>query len=265
MVEQGRGVEARAGGELGDRSRRGGPRQAAGAAAVDELELGAASRTASTIRGRRRADVALGGGLHAADRGAAQRAAGNPVADAGDVALVGHHPGQPGAGPLGDLGRDPARRLGRPDRRALRADPSQLAADGPPAEVEVQADAHLGRAAADRRLDQVEVGRRVDHRHRCPRGVLGRQARPAPRAPRGRRWGRRRRRRRSPGAASHSASGSVKARMPRNPGSRSRMRRSTATERTDLEAIRIGLPAAWASMKRAFAAGRRGRRTRTAA
>jgi hypothetical protein len=27
----------------------------------------------------------------------------------------------------------------------------------------------------------------------------------------------------------------------------------TATERTDLEAMRIGLPAAWASMKRALA------------
>ena len=34
------------------------------------------------------------------------------------------------------------------------------------------------------------------------------------------------------------------------------MRRSTATERTDLEAMRIGLPAAWASMKRALASQR---------
>ena len=31
------------------------------------------------------------------------------------------------------------------------------------------------------------------------------------------------------------------------------MRRSTATERTDFDAMRIGLPAAWASMKRALA------------
>ena len=41
--------------------------------------------------------------------------------------------------------------------------------------------------------------------------------------------------------------------MPSKPGSSSKMRRSTATERTDFEAMRIGLPAAWASMKRAFA------------
>ncbi len=31
------------------------------------------------------------------------------------------------------------------------------------------------------------------------------------------------------------------------------MRRRTATERTDFEAIRIGMPSAWASMNRALA------------
>ena len=174
VVEQHRVVEAGAGGELGDDARRGGSGQAPGSAAVHELER---RQLANRVDHPRQAavDVALRGGLHAADQGAAQGAARDPVADAGDVSLVGHHPDQASAGTALDLGRRLARALRGPHRRALGADPRQLSAERPPADVQVQADAELGRAAPDRRLDQVEVGRAVDHRHRRARRLGGGQ------------------------------------------------------------------------------------------
>ena len=197
MVEQHRVVEAGAGGELGDDAGRGGAGEAPGPAAVHELER---RQLANRVDDPRQAavDVALRGGLHAADQGAAQGAARDPVADAGDVSLVGHHADQARAGAPLDLGRHLAGPLRGPHRRALGADPRQLSAQRPPADVEVQADAELGRAAPDRRLDQVEVRRAVDHRHRRAAPARRPPARPARRAPRGRRSGRRRRCSRSP-------------------------------------------------------------------
>ena len=89
MVELGRGVEARAGRHLGDRRLGGGQLEAAGAAAVDDLELG---DLAHRRHGRRAPLGELGGrvALHEADRRTAQALARRPVADAGDLALVGH-------------------------------------------------------------------------------------------------------------------------------------------------------------------------------
>ena len=98
------------------------------------------------------------------------------VADAGDLALVGHQPDEPGAGPLVDLLGHPPRPRGIVDRRALRPDPRHAPAERPPAGVDVEADAHLRRPAADRALDQVEVRAVVDHQHRRARGRLGGEA-----------------------------------------------------------------------------------------
>ena len=52
----------------------------------------------------------------------------------------------------------------------------------------------------------------------------------------------------NPLAARCRASGAVNAITPLKPGSRSRIRRSSAVERTDFEAMRIGSPPAWASI-----------------
>ena len=127
------------------------------------------SRTASTIWGRRRRMSRSEADCMRRIERASQGAAGDPVADPGDLALVGHHAGQAGARALLDLGRHLARPLRSSHRRALGADPRQLPAQRPPADVQVEADADLGRAAPDRRLDQVEVRRAVDHRHRRAR------------------------------------------------------------------------------------------------
>ena len=249
VVEQGRRVEARAGGELGDAPAAAVARQAAGPAAVDELELRPTSRTAATIRRQRddgcRASEAA---LHpAGSRRSAAAVPGDPVADPGDLALVGHQAGQPSA-------------------RAARRSPRPCGAPPPgscigerlgPIRATLPAAAATSRrrcrgrpgpragAAADRRLDQVEVRRSVDHQHRRRLGVGGAPARRAARSPRGRRSGRRRRCRRSPAPASHSASGSVKREDPAKAGGRARGSAAAApAERTDFEATRIGLPAA---------------------
>ena len=52
----------------------------------------------------------------------------------------------------------------------------------------------------------------------------------------------------NPSAARRSASGAVNASTPAKPGSSSRIRRRTGTERTDFEATRIGSPPACASI-----------------
>ena len=173
------------------------------------------SRTPSTIRGRRSRMSASERRLHEADRGAAQRPARDPVADPGDLALVGHQPGELGPGALGDLGRHPrapgaaswtGERFG-----PIRADP---AAERPPGDVDVEADADLRGAAADRALDQVEVGAVVDHQHRRPRRVARRSAGRPRRSPPDRRSGRRRRCPRTPRSARCRASGAVNASTP---------------------------------------------------
>ena len=89
VVEEGGSVEARAGGDLGHRVLGGGQLEAAGAAAVDDLQLGELAHRGDD---RRPPLGQLGGGapLHEADRGAAQAPPRRPVADPGDLALVGH-------------------------------------------------------------------------------------------------------------------------------------------------------------------------------
>jgi hypothetical protein len=172
VVEEVRGVEARAGGELGRDAggRRAG--QAPGAAAVHEREA---------VRGRRAgrlddprqalADLLLGAGLHPAHAGAPKRLAGDIVADPGDLPLVGHEPGEPGAGPGLDLRREATGACGVVDRRALGAEPRQAPAQRPPAGINVHAHAHLRATRAHRPLDQVEVRRVVHHRNGCA-GVI---------------------------------------------------------------------------------------------
>ena len=137
-----------------------------------------------------------------------------PVADARDVRLVAHQPVEHELRPRGDLARQRRRRLRRVHRRALGADPHP-AAERPPARVDVEADPHRRvRGRARRRGSASRCSTRVDH-HRDPlaRGA----ARELAQRRAGRRSGRRRRRRRGRAPASHSASGSVKARMPCRP------------------------------------------------
>ncbi len=84
VVEQRRRVEARAGGELGDDPGGPGAREAPGTAAVDEVEPavgGGDLAHRGDDPGQPRVDVALGPRLHRTDRGAAHRAAWDPVAD----------------------------------------------------------------------------------------------------------------------------------------------------------------------------------------
>ena len=71
---------------------------AAGAAAVDELERGD-RRTAATTAARRRGQLAGRDRLHPADGEPAQRRPGGCVPHAGDLRLVGHQPDQPEARP----------------------------------------------------------------------------------------------------------------------------------------------------------------------
>ena len=182
---------------------------------------------------------------------------GDPVADAGDLALVGHQPGERGA--------RGARRSPRPSAAPGAASwigerfgpirPTRPPSGHQPTSMSRHTRTSR-RAAADRALDQVEVGAVVDHQHRRPRRVLGGQPRRARRSPPGRPSGRRRRCPRSPRRRGSRASGAVNASTPRKPGSSSRIRRRTAVERTDFEATRIGSPPAWASIAVALRAQR---------
>ena len=155
----------------------GGAGEAAGAAAVDELERAApgADRLANRRDDPRqaRADVALGGRLHRADLGRAQRLAGDPVADPGDLSLIGHQPGEPGARAILDLAA--IRRARAASWTGERFGP--IRATRPPSghqpTIDVEADPDLRRPAADRALDQVEVGPVVDHQHRRALRRLG--------------------------------------------------------------------------------------------
>ena len=173
-VEEGRGVEARSGGELGHGLLGGGGREAAGAAAVDEAQRRDLLHGGDD-RGAPLADLRDGGALHAADPEVLQRLARGRVADSGDLTLVGHQPGQPEPGAAGDLGGQVAGRLRRPDRRPLRAD-LQRPAQRLVADVDVDRDLDPGGPAAERALDQVELHGVVDEQDRRGPGVLGGKA-----------------------------------------------------------------------------------------
>ena len=102
--------------------------QAAGAAAVHQLDGRHRARRAATIAARRSAISPAEERCMQPDRRALQRLAQRPVAHAGDVALVAHQPGQLEPVARGDLRGQRGRLLGRADRRALGADLHQPAA-----------------------------------------------------------------------------------------------------------------------------------------
>ena len=175
VVEEGGGVEARPGGDLGDGVLGRGQLEAPGAAPVDDPELGELGD-----RGDDRSPPLgeLGGRapLHEPDRPAAQAPARRLVADAGDLALVGHQRGEVELRAPVDLLRQGDGLLDGVDRGALRPrlDP---AAEGPPARIDVDADPDRSRPGAENRLDRVEVLDAVDHHDRRLAGVGGRAQR----------------------------------------------------------------------------------------
>ena len=173
MVEQDRRVEARAGGDLGHGALGGGQLDRAGAAAVHELELGHLRHRRHDL-GPALAHVLQRGGLHLADRQVLDRLAGDVVADAGDLALVGHQPDQLDPLAAVDLARERRRLLARADRRALRPDLHD-AAERPPRGVDVHRDPDRRDERARGRLDHVEVLGAVHHHDRGLVGVLGGQ------------------------------------------------------------------------------------------
>ena len=139
--------------------------EASGASAVHQAERGDGrdrlhhGRAPLGDLGGRRA-------LHPADQRAVEGLAQRAVADSGDVALVGHEPGQLDLRPALDVPCQRDRRGRRADRRALGAD-HQAAAEQREAHVELEAHAH-GRGGRGRGArDQVEPLRRVHHHDRA--------------------------------------------------------------------------------------------------
>ena len=172
-VEQRRAVQTRPGGHLGDRVLGRGALDTPGAAAVDELEVAHLAHR----RHRRcaaRGELARRARLDEADRRGAQALTGRPIADAGDLRFVGHHPHQLEARPCGDLPGQRRRLLRRAHRGALSPD-LHPAAQGPPAGVEVEADAQRRAVGSDRGVDQIELSPRVDHHRDQHLGVAGGQ------------------------------------------------------------------------------------------
>ena len=123
------------------------------------------SLSAATIAARRAASSLRRAPLHEADRGAAQPPPRRPVGDAGDLPLVGHQRVEFDLRPPLDLPRQRHRLLDRPHRRALRPD-LDPPAQRPPAGVDVDADPDRRRAAAQHRLDRLQVLDAVDHHDR---------------------------------------------------------------------------------------------------
>ena len=123
VVEEGGRVEARAGGR--PRSPR--PRRAVSSRlpVPPPLTISQLGELADRGDDRRPPLGQLGGRapLHEADRGAAQAPARRLVADAGDLALVGHQRAELDLRPALDLARQRHRLLDRVDRRALRRRP----------------------------------------------------------------------------------------------------------------------------------------------
>ena len=155
--------------------------EAAGAAAVDDPQLGELADRGDD-RGPPLGELGGRAALHAADRRAAQAPPRRPVADAGDLALVGHQRRQLELRAPLDLPRQRDRLLDRVDRRALRPD-LDPPAQRPPAGVDVDADPDRRRAGPEHRLDRVEVLGAVDHQDRRARRGWRPSAAPAPRAP----------------------------------------------------------------------------------
>ena len=140
------------------------------------------SAISPTAADNRRAPLGqLGGGaaLHEADRGPAQPPARRPVADPGDLPLVGHQRDQLDLRAPPDLLRQGDRLLHRVDRGALRPD-LDPPAQRPPAGVDVDADPHRRGAGPQHRLDRVQVLGAVDHHDRRPRRVGDRAQRQLP-------------------------------------------------------------------------------------
>src|ERR671914_320894 len=103
VVEQRRVVEPRAGGHLGDRVLHRRLVHAAGAAAVDELKVGLDVPDRVHHLGAPPGQFGPRPGLYEADRARPHGPARRVVADAGDLRLVRHDPGQHEAGPADDL------------------------------------------------------------------------------------------------------------------------------------------------------------------
>ena len=204
------------------------------------ISSSANSRTAATIAAPALGQLGRRAPLHEADRRAPQPPARRPVADPGDLALVGHQRDEFDLRPPLDLARQRHRLLDRVDGRALRPD-LDPPAQRPPAGVEVDADADRRRARAQHRLDQ----RRGARRSRPSRSALrpgGRpSAAPARRARRCRRSGRRAAGPRSPARPARASRAACRSAARRSARRAAGSRSSSARQRTDLLATRIGL------------------------
>ncbi len=139
------------------------------------------SPSAATTAARRAGQLGGRAALHEADRGPAQAPARRPVADAGDLPLVGHQRVEFDLRAALDLAGQLDRLLDGVDRRALRAD-LDPPAQRPPAGVEVDADANRRRAGPQHRLDHVEVLDAVDHQDRRPAGLAAERSASSPSA-----------------------------------------------------------------------------------
>ncbi|GAA2891064.1 hypothetical protein GCM10020220_096540 [Nonomuraea rubra] len=132
----------------------------AGAAAVDELEVGELPYGVHDAAAAQD-ELAGGQGLHEPDEAGAGGVRGRGVADAGDLRLVRQQPHQPEAGPLGDVGGQVGGLVRLADGGAQGTHP---AAEGDVGGVEVEAEPQLG-ARVHRGhggFQVVEVGGRVD-------------------------------------------------------------------------------------------------------
>ena len=204
--------------------------------------------------------------LHEADRGAAQRPPGNPVADPGDLPLVGDQPGERGPGALGDLGSHAPRpggvswigeRFGpiRPTRppsghHEISISRQTRTCEGPPPiapsirsrwgwSSTISTGARAGSSAVSRAISAIAA--------RSTRGVGDHDVlEPL-------------------GGEMQGLGGGERVYTSLKPGSSSRIRRRTGTERTDFEATRIGSPPACATIAallRRIASSRRSERWR---
>jgi hypothetical protein len=103
-------------------------------------------------------ETASGRSLHRTDRQSAQRLARGVVTDAGDLALVGHHPDQLERRPAPDLARQRGSLLRCVQRRAPRPD-SHATIEQPQTGIGLETHVHHGA----KRLEQLEVLDGIDH------------------------------------------------------------------------------------------------------
>ncbi len=146
LVGKVRLVEAGARRDLGDGAFGGRLLDAAGAAAVDEFEVGQLP-DGPHDRGAPPGQLQPGLPLHGADDAAPRRTSGRDVSDTGDLRLVGHQPDQVERRPLEDALGERADLGGGTQRGAQRTDPDP-SAEGAVRGVDVDADADLPVAAA---------------------------------------------------------------------------------------------------------------------